>query len=134
VTVTTNRPSLHSGGGAYPLEGALVRLPADADALRALPPAPPGDVVSVSLSSLAAAEAAADLLTGLGYRVVGVAPSAGPGAVADFFVPQPVLERHPRWWRSLADRADRTFSLAAGPVQIALADVLRLHRSGQALT
>lgn len=130
MTVTSNRPS-RRGESAAPPDGALLRLAVDSpEALGELPPAPKGDDVSVSFSSPRAEANAAAPFAARGYRTVGVSlGAAAPGrAVADLLVPQTVIDRHPRWWRELAGRAEEIFSLAAGPVQAAFAEVLRTHR------
>lgn len=128
MTLTSNRPARRGEPERQPPDGALVRLAVGADGLLAgVPPSPPDSDVSVSFSSRS--PAAARALEAVGYRTVGVTPGQARDApVADFLVPQAVIEQHPQWWRSLAQRADRTFSLAAGPVQTAFADVLRTHR------
>lgn len=128
MTLTSNRPARRGEPEQHPPDGALVRLAVGTDGVLAgVPPPPPDSDVSVSLSSHVPAVARA--LEAAGYRTVGVAPGQPRDTpVADFLVPQAVIEQHPRWWRSLTERADQTFSLAAGPVQAAFAEVLRTHR------
>lgn len=130
MTVTSNRPAYNRGGPPpRPPDGVLLRvaLPAGG-AWAGFPPVPVDADVSVSFSTPTAARHAA-ALEALGYRTVGATPADGRGLpTADFLVCQAVIERHPHWWRSLAQRSDRAFSLAMGPVQAALAEVLRAHR------
>ncbi|MGI8872978.1 MAG: hypothetical protein ACR2KP_01355 [Egibacteraceae bacterium] len=130
MTVTSNRAARNRGGPPpRPPDGVLLRvLVSAADAWAGFPTAPEDSDVSVSFSTPAAANDA-EALEALGYRAVGVV--AGDGSAepaADFLVSQAVIERHPHWWRSLAERSDRAFSLAMGPVQTAFAEVLRTHR------
>lgn len=130
MTVTSNRPARNRGGPPpRPPDGVLLRVmvPA-ADAWAGFPTVPEDSDVSVSFSSPTAAREAA-ALEALGYRAVGIAPGDGSAEpAADFVVSQATIERHPHWWRSLAERSDRAFSLAMGPVQTTFADVLRTHR------
>lgn len=130
MTVTSNRPARRGGPAPDPPDGALLHLALDRpDALAGVPAAPEEHGVSVSFSSRAAARTADPALVALGYRTVGVS-AAGPGGaapIARFLVPQGVIDRHPHWWDAMARLADQTFSLAAGPVQAAFADVLRTH-------
>lgn len=129
MTATSNNPARNRGGASRPPDGVLLRVSVPATDPWAGFPRVPGDSdVSVSFSTTAAGRDAA-ALTVLGYRTVGVPPGDGPpGQTADFLVSQAVIERHPHWWRSLAERSDRIFSLAMGPVQAAFADLLRTHR------
>lgn len=108
----------------------MLRLVVDhEEALAEVPPAPQGGDVSVSFSSARAAATAAAALEALGYRTVGVVHGdAAEEPVADFLVSPDVIEQHPGWWRSLVAGADHVFNLAAGPVQVALAAVVRTHR------
>lgn len=93
-----------------------------------IPPVPEGFDITVSFSDADAVAIHGDALALLGYRVVGVQPHGASGLpVADFLIPQRVLESHATWWRALADQADRAFSLALGPVVASLTDVLRAH-------
>lgn len=130
MTVTSNRPARNRGGPPpRPPDGVLLRVlvPA-ADGWAGFPAVPEDSDVSVSFSTPAAARDA-EALESLGYRAVGIAPGEAAAApAADFLVTQAVIERHPHWWRSLAERSDRVFSLAMGPVQSAFAEVLRTHR------
>lgn len=128
MTATGNPPGPRGDTDLQPAEGMLVRVRVASPTMRGLPPAPPGADVSASFSSAAAARAAPDLAAS-GYRVLGVSRGAiGSEAYADFLVAQDVIEGHPDWWRALAGQADATFNLAAGPVRVAFADVLRAHR------
>jgi hypothetical protein len=90
---------------------------------------PDGHQVTVSFSTDVGAAHHGPALEQLGYRVVGVQSATVPAGVsiADFLVSQELLEAHPTWWRTLADLADRAFSLALGPVLASLAPVLRSH-------
>lgn len=110
-------------------DGALVRLAVDGDAwAEGIPPVPHGSDITVTFTDADAALVHGDALSLLGYRVLGVqAHAAATAAVADFLVPQRILEQHTTWWRALTDQADRAFSLALGPVLASLADVLRAH-------
>jgi hypothetical protein len=96
-----------------------------------LPPVPRGHEVTVSLSSPRVLRRDGDALRRLGYTIAGICPSppsaeTRPG-LADFLVRQETIEAHRTWWRTLADRAERTYSLSLGPVLVALADVLAVH-------
>jgi hypothetical protein len=112
-----------------PLDGALVRVAVTGDAwAEGIPPVPAGSDITVTFSDAEAALVHGDALALLGYRVVGVQPhAAAPHPVADLLVPQWILERHPTWWRALADQSERAFSLALGPVVASLSEVLRAH-------
>jgi hypothetical protein len=92
-----------------------------------LPPAPGNGPVSVSFDDVELAARDRTAVTDLGYVVVGTAGVRHAGEVAHLLVPQAVVERHTRWWRALLDLATRVYDLRFGPVQFALADVLRLH-------
>jgi hypothetical protein len=113
-----------------PPEGALLRLAVVGDAwAEGLPPVPRGCEVTVSFTDAETALVHADALALLGYRVVGVQPHrAAAGPRADFLIAEASLAAHVTWWRALADQAERAFCLAAGPVLLSLAAVLRLHR------
>lgn len=130
MTVTGHRPARRGGAASQPPDGALVRLRVTSEgALAGVPPAPQGSDVSVSFSTARAEALSAAALDAQGYRTVGVSSSpSSQQPVADFVVPQEVIDRHPRWWQGLAQRADQTFNLGAGPVQAAFAEVLRTHR------
>lgn len=108
--------------------GALLRLPVEESRwTEEVPPVPAGRSVTVSLRSpdRLRDRAALELL---GYRVVSARPVSTRGdAVADFLVPQDMPDAHPRWWRALRVQAVNAFDLSFGPVQQALADVVRLH-------
>jgi hypothetical protein len=111
-------------------DGALVRLAVSGDAwAEGIPPVPAGVDVTVTFTDAEAALVHGDALGLLGYRVVGVAPhAAAAGPAADLLIPQAALEAHPRWWRALADQAERAYSLLLGPAAASLAEVLRAHR------
>lgn len=111
-------------------DGAMLRLVVGAGHwAEDIPPVPAGHRVTVSFSSEGAAGEHADALSLLGYDIVGVQPLSMPieVGVADFLLDQRLLEAHPTYWRSLADQADKAFSLALGPVLSLLGDVLRAH-------
>jgi len=95
--------------------------------------------VTVSFSDEDAAAEHGDAVRLLGYTVVGaVAGPTGQAAAgsdpptADFLVSQALLEAHPAWWRALAGQASRTYSLLLGPVRMAVAEILDLHRPAPA--
>ena len=92
-----------------------------------LPPAPGSGPVSVSFDDVELAARDRTAVTDLGYVVVGTAGVRHTDDVAHLLVSQAVVERHTRWWRALLDLAARVYDLRFGPVQFALADVLRLH-------
>jgi hypothetical protein len=92
-----------------------------------LPPAPGSGPVSVSFDDVELAARDRTAVTDLGYVVVGTAGVRHTDDVAHLLVSQAVVERHARWWRALLDLAARVYDLRFGPVQFALADVLRLH-------
>lgn len=130
MTVTSNRHAHNRGvPPPRPSDGVLLRVMVPAtDAWAGFPAVPEDSDVTVSFSTPGAARDA-EALEALGYRAVGVVGGDGSAEpVADFLVSQTVIEHHPHWWRSLAERSDRAFSLAMGPVQTALAEVLRTHR------
>ncbi len=112
------------------LDGALVRVPVQGEAWAEQVPPPPADAeVSVTFTEPEAALVHSDALRLLGYRVAGVQPHhLSDGPAADFLIPLRVIQAHPRWWRALADQAERAFNLSAGPVLADLAEVLRVHR------
>lgn len=111
-----------------PPDGALLRLAiAGGRWAEDLPPVPRGRVVTVTLSSATAADEHGEALALLGYRLAGVSPRPSDATVAEVLVPQAVIEAHPRFWRSLADRAEQAFSLAHGPVLARLDAELRVH-------
>lgn len=113
-----------------PLDGALVRLAVEGPRwAERLPRVPAGFDVSVSFSTPEAAARHGAALAARGYRRAGVCRDerGGAGAYADVLVRQRLLDDHPGWWRALSRQADRTFSLALGPVQARLAEVLRVH-------
>lgn len=115
---------------------ALVRIPVDTagEGLPAIPPAPAGPDLTASFSSPQVAAEHAQVLKGLGYRVVGVedatAHRAGPDsrlATLHVLVPRRVREAHPLWWEQLTSLADHAYSLAFGPVQASFREILRAH-------
>lgn len=92
-----------------------------------LPPAPGSGPVSVSFDDVELAARDRTAVTDLGYVVVGTAGVRHADEVAHLLVSQAVVERHMRWWRALLELATRVYDLRFGPVQFALAEVLRLH-------
>lgn len=121
--------------GAGMVRGALVRIAvSDGWWAEDLPPVPAGHVVTVSLSDPAVEQEHADALALLGYTVVAGPPrgSAADAGRADFLVEQSLLETYPTYWRSLADRAERAYSLSLGPVRRLLAEVLAAHEPAHA--
>lgn len=116
---------------------ALVRIPVGVagEGVSTLPPAPPRPDITASFSSPAVAAEHAETLERLGYHVVGAetpqltasSGSAQHPAVFHVLVPRSARESHPAWWRQLTALADRAYSLAFGPVQACLSDVLRAH-------
>lgn len=108
--------------------GALLRLHIEGvEWADEVPPVPTGRVVTVSLRS---PDRMRDrgALEELGYTVVSARPvSASVEATADFLVARMMPPAHPRWWRTLAALAVKSYDLSCGPVQVALADVLKPH-------
>lgn len=100
---------------------------ADGSWVDRLPPAPSSTQVSVSFDDVELAARDRTAVTGLGYQVVGTAGVRTATDVAHLLVALSTVERHPRWWRALLDLAGRVYDLRFGPVQLALADVLRVH-------
>lgn len=100
---------------------------ADGSWVERLPPAPSSAQVSVSFDDVELAARDRTAVTDLGYRVVGTAGVRSAADVAHLLVALSTAERHPRWWRALLDVAGRVYDLRFGPVQLALADVLRAH-------
>jgi len=92
-----------------------------------LPPAPVTGPVTLSFDDLELAARDRTAVTDLGYVVVGTAGVRLADDVAHLLVSQDVVERHARWWQALLDVASRVYDLRFGPVQMVLADVLRLH-------
>lgn len=92
-----------------------------------LPPAPGGGPVSVSFDDVELAARDRTAVTDLGYVVVGTAGVRHADEVAHLLVSQAVVEQHTRWWRALLELASRVYDLRFGPVQFALAEVLRRH-------
>lgn len=127
MTATTPPAPADARSGVGPPGGALVRMVVTTVDWT-VPPAPVGTDITVSFSCPAAAASAA-AVAALGYRCVGLSPgSASSPPVADFLVPQAILDQHPEWWRAMADRAEQVFALAFGPAALALREVLRVHR------
>lgn len=117
-------------------DALLLRLPVDGhDWSEHLPPAPPGEDVTVAFSSAIAMARHGELLDSLGYRCVGVVVTGRPRgapATCDVLVARTLAVEHAAWWRALADRAERAYDLAMGPVAVALADAVDVHRAAGA--
>jgi hypothetical protein len=127
---------------APPAPATVLRLRIDGEGswVRALPPAPPGHLLTLSADSPDAAAllvAAADDLSGRGYRYIGEVPAPSPGAgppTAHLVVPGLVVEADPAWWRSLVGGADQVLPMLFGPVErrfralVAAHDVVRRPR------
>jgi hypothetical protein len=106
--------------------------------LEQLPPAPSTRPVTVSFDDVELAARDRTAVDDLGYTVVGTGAVGHAEDVAHLLVPLSAVEDHPRWWRAVLDLATRVYDLRFGPVQLALADVLRAHadhaRTGSAAT
>ncbi|MDP8927862.1 MAG: hypothetical protein M3O70_04580 [Actinomycetota bacterium] len=110
----------------------MLRVLAALDRPLALPPVPPGHVVTVSVSS--------DSLVGLlvelelrGYRSVGVHPAlleAPDVNVIDLLVPATLPREAPTWWSAAVSCAEHVFRLEFGPVRAALRPLLAAHARG----
>lgn len=112
-----------------PEDAKLVRVSAlGTDWVKRIPPVPGGSTITVSCGDAALAAAPADDLVAHGLRIAGVL-TRGPigGGFVDLLVPGALIRAHPSWWRELRNVAERTFSLAHGPVQVVFADVLAIH-------
>ena len=94
-----------------------------------LPPVPDGSTVTVSFAARACADEHGDALELLGYRIVDVAslPDLPISRAVDFLVTEEVVERHPTYWRSLAQQAARAYHLALGPAAAAVAEIVAAH-------
>lgn len=94
-----------------------------------IPPVPTGVTVTVSFGSEANATEHGDALALIGYDVVEMPlpQDLAIDGVADFLVTSDVMERHPTYWRSLAERATRAYHLALGPAAMVVADVVAAH-------
>lgn len=112
-----------------PEDAKLVRVSAaGTDWVERIPPVPGGATITVSCGDAGLAAAPADDLVAHGLRIAGVL-TRGPvgGGFVDLLVPGALIRAHPSWWRELRNVAERTFSLAHGPVQVVFADVLAIH-------
>ena len=98
-----------------------------------LPPVPDGFAVTVTFGSPNVAHEHADALALLGYTVVELPPALqlNVSHIADFLVPAELIERHPTYWRSVAERAARAYHLALGPAAALVADIVDVHVSGR---
>ena len=95
----------------------------------ALPPVPEGSTVTVSFAARACADEHGDALELLGYRLVDVEalPDLPISRAVDFLVTEEVVEKHPTYWRSLAQQAARAYHLALGPAAAAVAEIVAAH-------
>ena len=112
------------------VDGVLVRVTVgEGHWAEDIPPVPAGATVTVSFGSPALADEHGEALALLGYDVVEapLPPDLSIAGVADFLVTTAVMERHPTYWRSLAERATRAYHLALGPAATAVADVVGVH-------
>ncbi len=110
----------------------LVRLRAQGpDWATRLPPAPAGQVLTVTVGHPSLVPVPVDDLVTGGYRIVGVASSERPfGACVDVLVPGSVREQAPDWWADMTTVAERIFDLRMGPVWTVLGPELELHLAG----
>lgn len=94
-----------------------------------IPPVPTGATVTVSFGSEALATEHGEALALIGYDLVEMPLSQdlATDGVADFLVTVDVMERHPTYWRSLAEHATRAYHLALGPAAMVVADVVAAH-------
>ena len=112
------------------IDGVLVRVTVgEGHWAEDIPPVPAGSTVTVSFGSEALAAEHRDALELIGYDVVEMPLPADLSidGIADFLVTIDVLERHPTYWRSLADRATRAYHRALGPAAMGVADVVAAH-------
>lgn len=121
---------MHDHGQELPEGTLLVRVSVtDRGWARTLPPVPDGRTLTVTVGQADLAPVPADDLVASGYRIVGVAAEDRPlGRLVDVCVPPDLRAAHPRWWASLAGRADRIFDPRMGPVARVLAAELAMHR------
>ena len=113
-----------------PTDGVLVRvIVPEGHWAEDLPPVPGRYHVTVSFGSATLADEHRDALELLGYRVVDLAPGDGVGleGVADFLVSHDLLEHHPTYWRSLAEKASRAYHLGLGPAAAMVRNVVDAH-------
>ena len=109
-------------------DGLLVRLPARHGWLSAVPPAPAGALVTVSLTEASAAIFHSAELTSRGYEPIGVAGEGGEGRHwADFLVPRALAGAEPSWVRLLCGPDGRLYEPMLGPVRLLFAPVLAAH-------
>lgn len=112
------------------IDGVLVRVAvSEGPWAEDIPPVPAGSTVTVSFGSEALAAEHRDALELIGYDIVDTPLPADLSidGIADFLVTVDVLERHPTYWRSLADQAKRAYHLALGPAAMVVADVVAAH-------
>jgi hypothetical protein len=112
------------------VDGVLVRFVVkDGPWAEDIPPVPEGFSVTVSFSSPNVAAEHGEALELLGYRVVELPDQLQLpiSRVADFLVSHEVMEQHPTYWRSLADRAVRAYHLSLGPAAALVRDIVDAH-------
>lgn len=110
-------------------DGVLLRIPAPDDRwLEALPPAPYGAEVTVSLTDPRAAIRHAARLVELGYVPVGAAGAGADERWADFVAPRDVLDEDPAWRLRLTSDGMRVYDSALGPVRALLGPIFAAHR------
>jgi hypothetical protein len=127
----TGRASRQGPRAGVP-DGALARLVVDSEHwAEELPPVPDGHDVTVAFSTEDLAAEHAEAIEMLGYHVVGVHDQGDGFRAADFLVPEALIERHPAWWRALADKAASVYVLQLGPVRRLLASALGVHERGR---
>ncbi len=108
-------------------EPLLADLPAHhAGWLDDLPPCPAEAEVTVARSRGAMAHAPSDALRALGYVPVGTLPRET--AVVQLSIPREVLAAHPTWWTAVLATAVAVWDTALGPVALARAGDLCVHR------
>lgn len=108
----------------------LVRtLVADGPWAEAIAPVPAGAAVTVSFASEACADEHRDALELLGYRVVDIPsiPDVASSRVADFLLTQDVIDRHPTYWRCMAEAGTRVYHLALGPAAAVVGSIVAAH-------
>ncbi len=118
------------------MDGALFRLPVDRPQwAEAVPPVPAGHRVTVTFSDADVEAEHGDALVLLGYRVLGVVPSAPanpqPGGYADLHVGEALLTSHRRWAGAVAALATRIWRLDHGPVRLVFASTIAVHGAGR---
>ncbi len=116
------------------IDGILVRmLVADGHWAESIPPVPTTSPITVSFASATIADEHRDALELLGYLVVDIdsIPDVAASHVADFLLTDDVVEAHPTYWRSLAERATRLYHLALGPAAAAVGEIVAAHAAAR---